>query len=148
MEITVISGKESAENGSASASGSVMNKRQNSLSGDAQFRRSVVGDVGASGGPDGRVSHTLNQLKGDDAPGFLDVGNVEEAQDAAQQTQTQHLMDGRNGLDLVAEHVELVYLDVANFADERITEEVSQHFRNVVDDRRHAEDGRSASVIL
>jgi hypothetical protein len=40
----------------------------------------------------------LNQLKGDDAPGFLDVGNVEEAQDAAQQTQTQHLMDGRNWL--------------------------------------------------
>lgn len=106
MEITVISGKESAENGSASASSSVVNKRQNSLSGDAQFRRSVVGDVGASGGPDGRVSHTLNQLKGNNAPGFLDVGNVEEAQNAAQQTQTQHLMDGRNGLallDLVAE---------------------------------------------
>jgi hypothetical protein len=37
---------------------------------------------------------------------------------------------------------------MADFADERITEEISQHFRNVVDYRRHTENGGSASVIL
>jgi hypothetical protein len=106
---TVISGKESTENGSASASSSVVNKRQNSLSGNAQFRWCIVGDVGASGGPDGGVSHTLDQFEWNDAPGFADVGNVKETQDAAEQTQTQHL-DGANKRILFHQPLNIIHL--------------------------------------
>lgn len=89
--ITVISGKDATENGSASASSSVVDEREDALSRDAQFGRGVVGDVGACGSPDGRMSYTLDQLKGNDSPWFTDVRNVEEAQDAAQKTQAQDL---------------------------------------------------------
>ena len=88
---TIISRKDAAENGAASTPGSVVDEREDALGRNAQFRRSVVSDVGASGRPDGGVSHTLDQLERNHSPRFADVRNVEEAQDAAQQTKTQHL---------------------------------------------------------
>ena len=37
---------------------------------------------------------------------------------------------------------------MTDFTDQRVAEEVGQHFRDVVDHGRHAEDGGRASVVL
>ena len=88
---SVTSRKDATKYGTASTTSSIVNERQDSLGGRAQFGWCIVGDVRASSSPNGRMSHTLDQLEGNHAPRFANVRNVEEAQHIAQQTQGKNL---------------------------------------------------------
>ena len=79
--------KDATEDGATSTTGSIVNERQNSLGRRAQFGWCIVGNVRASSSPNGRMGHTLDQFKGNHAPRFAYVRDVEETQYVAQQTQ-------------------------------------------------------------
>ena len=102
---------------------------QETLSGRSEFRVSVVCNEGATGGPNSGMGDALNKLKREDKPGPSDEGDVNEADDVAQETQGQDF-------------------DVADLVDDLEAVKVGGHFRDVIENGGDAKESGGATIIL
>ena len=94
---------------------------QETLGGRSEFRVSVVCNEGATGGPNSGMGDALNKLKREDKPGPSDEGDVNEADDVAQETQGQDF-------------------DVADLVDDLEAVKVGGHFRDVIENGGDAKE--------